>query len=153
SSTYLIDLRDTVRAFVADLPEPDEVWFFGSRAQETGSKRSDVDLLVIDREGDLTVAALLTWLRADREQRSPLDLFLSRDGKVADSVVNGSVLRSTESLVAMVSGVLLWSRTGGLVTDTGVPWVQEFHRGVDFKMTTIPTDFSSTLQQLPKELA
>ena len=153
AATYIVDLRDVIRSLVTELPEPLEIWFFGSRAQRTGSKRSDVDLLIVDPDASLSSAAVVEWLGADDEQRSPLDIFLSRDQRIADSVVNGSVLKSTTAVADMVGGVRLWSRDTGLVEDSTLPWIQEFRRGVMFQKTIIPTDFSSTLQQLPSELA
>ena len=133
ATTYLVDLRDVVRALVTELPQPLEIWFFGSRAQRTGSKRSDVDLLIVDPDASLSPAALMEWLAADDEQRSPLDIFLSRDPRTADSVVNGSVLRSATTVVDMVGGVRLWSRDTGPVDDSTLPWVQEFRRGITFQ--------------------
>jgi hypothetical protein len=154
--TYLIDLRDVLRALVTELPNPLEIWFFGSRAQRSGSKRSDVDLLIVDPDASLNTAVLMEWLMADEEQRSPLDIFLTRDHRTADSIVNGSALRSSTTAVAeMVGGLLLWSRDTGLVEDATIPWVQEFRLGITYKKTLIqvPADFSSALQLLPKELA
>lgn len=152
TSTYILDLRDIVRTLVTELAEPTEIWLFGSRAQQTGSKRSDVDLLLIDPDGILLHASLVEWLQADEEQRSPLDIFLSRDGRIADSVVNGSVLRSQASVAEMVGGLLLWSRAAGMAEDPALPWLQEFRKGVTYAMSVIPTNFSSTLRQLPGEL-
>jgi REase_DpnII-MboI/Nucleotidyltransferase domain len=152
-TTFLLDLRDVVREFVSELPQPDQIWFFGSRAQRTGSKRSDVDILIVDRDAKLTVGALLEWLIQGGEERAPLDLFISRDGKIAESAVNSSLLRNDTDLTGMVGGLLLWDRTTGLVGSDSIPWVQEFRRGITFEMTTIPTDFSATLSQLPNELA
>jgi hypothetical protein len=152
ATTYLVDLRDVLRALVTELPQPLEIWFFGSRAQRTGSKRSDVDLLIVDPDAALSTADLMEWLLRDDEQRSPLDIFLSRDQRTADSVVNGSLLKSETTVAEMVGGVLVWSRETGLVEDPTLPWVQEFRRGITFQRTIVPTDFSSTLRQLPAEL-
>ena len=153
STTYLIDLRDIVRSITTDLPQPSEIWLFGSRAQRTGSKRSDVDLLLVDPDAALSVVAVSDWLGDDAENRAPLDVFISRDMRTADSVVNGSTLRSESSVAEMVGAILLWRRNTGLIEDAALPWVQEFRSGISFQKTIIPTDFSSTLQQLPGELA
>jgi predicted nucleotidyltransferase len=151
TSTYLLDLRDVVRSLVSEVGEPTEVWLFGSREQETGSKRSDVDLLLVDSDGRIGTERLISW-RSARSERQPLDLFISRNGRVADSIVNGSVLRDEKSLSTLLGARLLWSRHAGLVDDPSLPWVQEFRSDVNYQMTIVPTDYTAALQQLPHEL-
>lgn len=148
----MLDLRDTVRELVSQLEQPDEIWFFGSREQQTGSKRSDVDLLLIDRKAVLTQSALTYWRSADAK-REPLDLFLCHDDKTAISAVNGSRIRGHGRVVDLLGARLLWSRSTGIVEDTAIPWRQDFAIGVNFKMTILPSDFSTTIGQLPAELA
>src|SRR5258708_38006285 len=108
SSTYFTDLRDLVRDLVTDLAQPEAVWLFGSRAQQTGSRRSDVDVLLVDRQGGLKLADLVAW-RDGHEDRAPLDLFLSRDGLIADSAVNGSLLRHATDLPGLLGAKLPWT--------------------------------------------
>jgi len=93
----------------------------------------------------------VAWRRAD-DEREPLDLFLSRDGRIADSVVNGSLLKAEISLPDLLGAHLLWRDQEGLALEADIPWVQEFRRGVTYAMTLIPTDFTSSLSHLPAEL-
>lgn len=151
SNTYIVDLRDIVRSLVTELGDPDEIWLFGSRAQETGSKRSDVDILVVDTRMRYNINKLLKW-RNESNDRQPLDIFLSRDGCHADSVVNGSALKHESGLASLLGARLLW-RFGELVDDVEAPWIQEFIKGITYAMTVVPTDFLTTLRQLPVELS
>jgi predicted nucleotidyltransferase len=151
TTTYLLDLREVIRSLTTELPAPAEVWLFGSRAQQTGSKRSDVDLLIIDLRARLTTESLVAWRQADAD-REPLDLFLSRDGRIADSVVNGSLLKDEASLTDLLGARLLWREGEGLELRGPIPWVQEFRKGVNYAMTIIPTDFTTSLNYLPAEL-
>lgn len=133
SYTYIVDLRDIVCSLVTELGDPNEIWLFGSRVQETGSKRSDVDILVVDTSMRYNINKLLKW-RDESEDRQPLDIFLSRDGRHAESVVNGSALRDENGLASLLGARLLW-RFGELVDDAEVPWIQEFIKGIAYAMT------------------
>jgi predicted nucleotidyltransferase len=150
ASTYILDLRDTIRTLIADLSEPDEIWLFGSRAHRSRSQRSDLDLLVIDTEAALATNALIGW-RASNRSRAPIDFFVSRDRRTADSVVNGSVLNA-EDLPGRLDAILLWRRTQGFPPEEEIPWLQEFRHDVEYHMTSIPTNFLYTLELLPVEL-
>lgn len=151
STTYLIDLRDLVRGLVTDVVGIQEIWLFGSRGYRTGSIRSDVDLLVVVPKDRAIARELLRWRDAD-EAHQPVDIFMSRDPRSAESLVNGSLLHSETPLSEKLDAQLLWTSTEGMSSQPDDLWRQEFRNDVDYKMTVVPTDFTNTLRQLPGQL-
>ncbi len=135
---------------ITEVGEPEEIWMFGSRAYRTGSTRSDIDLLLVDRKNEIRRNRLLEWRENDVTRRKVLDFFISRDGHMAESVINGSVLPHRADLPTELDAIPLW-RNGSFESD-GL-WQHDVDADTDFKMTIIPTNFSRTLAELPGELA
>jgi predicted nucleotidyltransferase len=128
------NLRDIIRALVTEAPEIEEVYLFGSRAYNTGSFRSDIDLLVRASE-PLRQASLTGWVH---ENFPPVDLFETLDMRVARSLMNGSaVMAKTGDLVAQLDARLLWRRDAGFDGEFQM-WDQFTVTGINFAMTVLP---------------
>lgn len=124
-------------------PGIEEIYLFGSRAYNTGSHRSDCDLLIrIDPSKNTKGSELREF---SMRNCPALDFFLC-DGSRAISCSNDSfVFAATfEELVAKLDATLLWTRKGGFTdfvfADTGT-WVFETGLHVDFRMTVLPDEY------------
>jgi len=112
-----LDLAEAVELLAERIAGLHEVFLFGSRRFQTGSARSDVDLLLV---GDgLPAASVVAGVA--REIDSYLDVFVVHGG-VAQSAVNESVIASADfaSLRRMLDALPLWRRDCGWIADTPV---------------------------------
>lgn len=116
SAATTLDLATSVDALASVFPDLEAVWIFGSRRYQTGSLRSDADLLLKFK----TPPAHLDVL-ADVARRTTvyLDAFVFRRG-FAESAINGSKILETTpgALVSDIDAVLIWEAGRGFVAPT-----------------------------------
>ena len=126
-----INLRELVYK-ISEIDKIEEIYIFGSRGYETGSLRSDIDILVYAPSG----------LRRDEvmpimEEEEALDIFKTTNKTEAESFANDSWLKM-DDIVADLDAKLLWSRTNG--ESTLLERYKEIMvlRDIDFKMSYMP---------------
>ena len=126
-----INLRELVYK-ISEIDKIEEIYIFGSRGYETGSLRSDIDILVYAPSG----------LRRDEvmpimEEEEALDIFKTTNKTEAESFANDSWLKR-DDIVADLDAKLLWSRTNG--ESTLLERYKEIMvlRDIDFKMSYMP---------------
>lgn len=126
-----INLRELVYK-ISEIDKIEEIYIFGSRGYETGSLRSDIDILVYAPSG----------LRRDEvmpimEEEEALDIFKTTNKTEAESFANDSWLKR-DDIVAGLDAKLLWSRTNG--ESTLLERYKEIMvlRDIDFKMSYMP---------------
>lgn len=126
-----INLRELVYK-ISEIDKIEEIYIFGSRGYETGSLRSDIDILVYAPSG----------LRRDEvmpimEEEEALDIFRTTNKTEAESFANDSWLKR-DDIVADLDAKLLWSRTNG--ESTLLERYKEIMvlRDIDFKMSYMP---------------
>lgn len=126
-----INLRELVYK-ISEIDKIEEIYIFGSRGYETGSLRSDIDILVYAPSG----------LRRDEvmpimEEEEALDIFKTINKTEAESFANDSWLKR-DDIVADLDAKLLWSRTNG--ESTLLERYKEIMvlRDIDFKMSYMP---------------
>lgn len=126
-----INLRELVYK-ISEIDKIEEIYIFGSRGYETGSLRSDIDILVYTPNG----------LRRDEvmpimEEEEALDIFKTINKTEAESFANDSCLKR-DDIVADLDAKLLWSRTNG--ESTLLERYKEIMvlRDIDFKMSYMP---------------
>lgn len=126
-----INLRELVYK-ISEIDKIEEIYIFGSRGYETGSLRSDIDILVYAPSG----------LRRDEvmpimEEEEALDIFKTTNKTEAESFANDSWLKR-DNIVADLDAKLLWSRTNG--ESTLLERYKEIMvlRDIDFKMSYMP---------------
>lgn len=127
-----INLREIVSK-ISEIDKIEEIYIFGSRRYETGSLRSDIDILVYAPEG----------LRRDEimpimEDEKALDIFKSTNKTEAESFANDSWLRR-DDIVAALDAKLLWSRKDGESVSLERYKEIKVLRDIDFKMSYMPT--------------
>lgn len=126
-----INLRELVYK-ISEIDKIEEIYIFGSRGYETGSLRSDIDILVYAPSG----------LRRDEvmpimEEEEALDIFKTTNKTEAESFANDSWLKR-DDIVADLDAKLLWSRTNG--ESTLMERYKEIMvlKDIDFKMSYMP---------------
>jgi predicted nucleotidyltransferase len=105
-----VDLEGICHALQSWEPELREVWLFGSRRHGTGSKRSDIDILVRIGSGLQLDFNLIQQLR---EREPYVDCFVVSGG-VATSVSNGSHISASSwrRMKSQLKAVLILKRPG-----------------------------------------
>lgn len=126
-----INLRELVYK-ISEIDKISEIYIFGSRGYETGSLRSDIDILVYAPDG----------LRRDEvmpimEEEEALDIFKTTNKTEAESFANDSWLKR-DDIVADLDAKLLWSRTSGESTLLERYKEIKVLRDIDFKMSYMP---------------
>lgn len=112
-----------------------EIYLFGSRRHQTGSLRSDIDLLVIPADNIRP-----SDLRAEVTNRcKALDFFILERG-TARSVVNDSYISAldNEAIISRCDAVRVWSAGSGFEEGAKVFANQSFAEHVDFRQTVMP---------------
>ncbi len=106
----IFDLEASIKILAGKFAEIDSVYIFGSRRYETGSTRSDIDIL-LTITGRIQPAKLRDFTL---ENSTTLDLFLLENGK-ATSVANESYISadSNDELLKKVDAVLLYDKHNG----------------------------------------
>lgn len=128
----LINLRDLIYK-ISKINNVKEIYIFGSRAYETGSLRSDIDILVYAPDG----------LRRDEimpiiEMEKALDIFKTTNKIEAESFANDSWIRR-DDIVAILDAKLLWSKEKGESSLMDRYQEIKVQRDIDFKMSYIPS--------------
>jgi len=92
-------------------------YLFGSRSQQTGSVRSDVDILIFSESTSAAQAQVL-W-----ELEAYLDVFVAERG-VARSLINGSTIRAAddEDLVQLLGAIQLTQAGAWMESAEGFRW-------------------------------
>ena len=131
----IFDLEAAVKTLCGRFEQITTVYLFGFRRFNTGSSRSDIDILLICdqriREANLREFTL--------EFRSALDLFILEDGR-AKSIANESFIRaeSNEALIKEVKALLLYER-GSSPSQELQRWKRlEVDKGTVHELTTLP---------------
>lgn len=136
------DVKNSLSKLVAEFPGITEISLFGSRVYQTGSLRSDCDLLV-EYEPDAAPKAGDLLRFSDREC-SAFDFFLLHHGQ-ATSCANQSFIyaNSSEELKQRVDSKTIWSREAGF-SPAGPfykeqdPWAFSVHGHIVFIPTALP---------------
>jgi len=130
------DLEAAIKTLVSTFSDIHQVYLFGSRRFNTGSPRSDIDLLLVTK-GRMKPKHLREFMIKHRQ--STLDLFLVEEGR-ATSVANESYIErnSLEALVSALSAVELFDRDRG--TSPALSKMKRFEvdRRVEHLMTLLP---------------
>ena len=108
--TRTVDLKSIVERLTAEFENINEVYIFGSRRFQTGSVRSDIDLLLISDDDGLDYQLP----KQVRKLEPFVDAFQAVGG-TAISYVNHSQIRadSRADLLQKLDAVLLWARASG----------------------------------------
>ncbi len=133
--TRTIDLKSEINKLINKYKQISAIYIFGSRAYNTGSLRSDIDLLIVAREH--------IHLHYEQIVDSAIDLFLTVDKKIVTNSLNGSflTLRNNEftDIIKQIDAKLLWDSKSGFeqknIDDYGE---QKIRIGVDFKPSILP---------------
>lgn len=129
-------LKDLAIWLGADFPMITALYLFGSRRYRTGSRRSDIDVLVeLQPEAHLRAADLRTFTAANCPA---LDLFVAEGGK-AVSCENESFVRAATfpELAAKLEAVCFWRRSEGLLDSADIDWLVSIPTDVDFVPTAL----------------
>lgn len=117
---------------ISQIDKIEEIYIFGSRRYETGSLRSDIDILVYAPNG----------LRHDEvmhimDSEKALDIFITTNKTEARSFANDSWIKRTD-VIEDLDAQLLWSRKNG--ESSLMNRYKEVHvlRDIDFKMSYMP---------------
>ena len=144
SSCVKWDLKLIVEEIIAHHGEIEEIYLFGSRAYNTGSLRSDIDLLAFSGGKPIPQAAINAWIH---DVFPPVDLFWTYDKHIAISAANGSSIRfrgdnqaGYKNVIEQVEAILLWDSQNGFAE--GDYWIQETLSDCEFPMSVIP-DYST----------
>lgn len=136
------NLKSILVKFIAQFPGINTVHLFGSRVYQTGSTRSDCDLLVeYDQESAPKGSELSQF---SSEQCSALDIFLLHHGE-ARSCANDSFIyaSNSEELKRRLDAKPIWSRASGFVDEGPFnraedSWAFSVHGHVVFIPTMLP---------------
>lgn len=124
----------------------EKLFVFGSRAQATGSRRSDLDILAITTQS-IPNRDVSDWLH---EKYPIVDFFQTQDLKEARSVVNGSVISAPQGInvTDLVGAIPIWERGRGFV-DGAEKREEVSDEGVEFLMTiaapALPKDYKKVV--------
>ncbi|MDI9363463.1 MAG: hypothetical protein QM541_00830 [Flavobacterium sp.] len=131
----IFDLEAIIKILAGKFAEINSVYIFGSRRYETGSTRSDVDIL-------LTTTARIqpAKLRDFTLQHSTaLDLFLLENGR-AISVANESFItaESDDALIQKIDAVLLYDKRNGSSAELIRRKKIEVDKRINHELTSLP---------------
>ncbi|PFK67053.1 hypothetical protein COJ21_24365 [Priestia megaterium] len=127
----LWNLKELVKDIVQKHSEVNAIYLFGSRAYNTGSRRSDIDILIhsdkVIKSHDIT-----DWIR---EKYPPVDIFKTTDMRNADSIINGSAVQSENVLLdEKLDAIKLWDKKD-LLNTSFKRWDQLTDKNVEFVMS------------------
>jgi hypothetical protein len=141
--TIEYDLKLLLGKLVEAQPNIEAVYIFGSRAYQTGSPRSDCDLLIKVKEGTNVKPCVLHNFAT--ENCPALDFFLAVGGQ-ARSCENDSFVYATslEALIERLDAIALWSKEKGFF-EISFPWTFSANAFVRFIPTNLPNGELSIL--------
>lgn len=127
-----VNLRELIKP-LTEIENIEEIYIFGSRAYNTGSFRSDIDILIYVPEG--VVHELPQIIKKEKA----LDIFETTDKIEAHSFANGSRLKR-DDLIKTLDALLLWRRKDGFNEDVLHRFLSiKILRDYDFKMSYLPS--------------
>ncbi|WDH83322.1 nucleotidyltransferase domain-containing protein [Paenibacillus urinalis] len=148
--TDIWDIKEIIADLTTRHPEIISIHLFGSRGHNTGSRRSDIDLLVYS-EVAIQTHLITDWIIG---KYPPVDIFKTTDLKVAESIINASLIQA-ESLINKLEAIPLWQKGSGLNADFH-RWQQLTDKNVEFQMTVtgvyIPEDPLEIMQDYVRVL-
>jgi predicted nucleotidyltransferase len=131
----IFDLEAIIKILAGKFAEIESIYLFGSRGYETGSTRSDIDILLT------TTARIQPAKLRDftLEHSTALDLFILDDGK-AISVANESFLQAKDNdeLIKRVDAVLLYDRDSGSSAELQRRKKIEVDKRINHELTSLP---------------
>ncbi|WP_296261884.1 nucleotidyltransferase family protein [uncultured Phocaeicola sp.] len=129
----VINLKDLIRP-LTQIDTIKEIYIFGSRAYNTGSLRSDIDILVYAPDG-VTQYEIAQIIKKEKA----LDIFETTNKIEARSFANDSRLRR-DDLVKTLDALLLWEREDGF-KEEALCHFQTINilRDYNFKMSCMPS--------------
>lgn len=128
----VVNLKDLIRP-LTEIKEIEEIYIFGSRAYNTGSYRSDIDILVYAPEG-VTRYEITEFIKREKA----LDIFETTNKTEARSFANDSRLRRN-NLINTLDARLLWERKNGFNEGELCHFqAMRILRDYDFKMSSMP---------------
>ncbi|MAM34955.1 MAG: hypothetical protein CMH28_07770 [Micavibrio sp.] len=131
----IFDLEAIIKILAGKFPDIENVYLFGSRRFETGSSRSDIDILIT------TANRIKPSLLRDftLEHSTALDLFILENGK-ATSVANESYIEASnnDELVKSVNAVLLYDRATGKSAELEKRKKVEVDKRINHELTSLP---------------
>ncbi len=124
---------------VADFPDIEEIYLFGSRRYPHQSTRSDIDI-VVKTSKFIAPGQLRTYV----DQYPALDIFYAEGGSIT-STINESYI-DADSLVAVlekIDAIKIWSREQGYCRlPPDLPPYFRIRKDVEFKKSALPETFS-----------
>ena len=131
----IFDLEAIIKILAGKFPDIESVYLFGSRRFETGSSRSDIDILIT------TSNRIKPSLLRDftLEHSTALDLFILENGR-ATSVANESYIEANnnDELVKSVNAVMLYDRTTGTSAELVKRKQVEVDKRINHELTSLP---------------
>ena len=131
----IFDLEAIVKLIAGKFIEIESVYLFGSRRFETGSSRSDIDILL-----ELNKPIKPSKLRDfTLEHSTALDLFILENGR-ATSVANDSYIQSDndKKLIKSVNAILLYDKTNGVSAELAKRKEVEVDKRINHELTSLP---------------
>lgn len=132
SDIRIVNLKELIKP-LTEMEKVEEIYLFGSRAYNTGSLRSDVDILVYAPDG-VTQYEITKLIKKEKA----LDIFETTNKTEARSFVNDSRLRR-DDLIKTLDALLLWDRVNGFNENELCKFqAMNILRDYDFKMSSMP---------------
>jgi predicted nucleotidyltransferase len=131
----IFDLEAIIKILAGKFDEIQSVYIFGSRRFETGSTRSDIDILLTTKKF-IAPAKLRDFTL---EHSTALDLFILENGK-ATSVANESFIEAdtNENLIKSVNAVLLYDKDSGISAELTKRKKIEVDKRISHELTSLP---------------
>ena len=133
SDIRIVDLKELIKP-LTEIEKIKEIYIFGSRAYNTGSLRSDIDILIYAPEG-VTQYEMTNIIKKEKA----LDIFETTNKTDAHSFANDSRLKR-DNLIKTLDALLLWERKNGFKEDVLCRFqTMNILRDYDFKMSCMPS--------------
>lgn len=131
----IFDLEAIIKILAGKFDEIQSVYIFGSRRFETGSTRSDIDILLTTKKF-LAPAKLRDFTL---EHSTALDLFILENGR-ATSAANDSFIEAdtNENLIKSVNAVLLYDKDSGVSAELTRRKKIEVDKRINHELTALP---------------
>lgn len=131
----IFDLEAIIKILAGKFNEIESIYIFGSRRFETGSTRSDIDILLKTKKF-IAPAKLRDFTL---EHSTALDLFILENGR-ATSVANESFIEedTNENLIKSVNAVLLYDKDTGVSPELTKRKKIEVDKRINHELTSLP---------------
>lgn len=138
-STVKHNLKMLLNTLLEQNPQICALYLFGSRAYQTGSTRSDCDILVKVEEGNHVKSHRLRDFAM--EHCAALDFFIAISGHATSCMNDSFVFAETfEQLVKRLDAIELWNKESGFLSPP-VEWVFETSSFTEFTPTALPNGY------------